>query len=72
MKYYDVNYAYLPITTYARNDMLHLEDHPDHPYVQNRDDIVWIIFNETEQYQCACKTRYMACKLEELKIYFFV
>ena len=50
--------------------MLDLEDHPDHLDIQNRGDVVQIKFNETEQPQCAAKSRGRAFTLEELKVSF--
>ena len=40
MKYHYVDYTDLPINTDARDDLLDLEDHPDHSDIQNRGDVV--------------------------------
>ena len=49
MQKHQVEYIEFNITTDRRNDLLDLEDDPDHPNVKNRGDIVRINFSVDEQ-----------------------
>ena len=53
MKRHEVEYIDLPITTDSYNNILDLEDDPDHPNIQNRGDVVRIIILIKEKMQRA-------------------
>ena len=53
MRKHDTEYLDLPITTDGRNELLDLEDHPDHPFIQNIGDVVQVDLLVDEQLQRA-------------------
>ena len=72
MQKHQVEYIEFNITTDRRNDLLDLEDDPDHPNVKNRGDIVRINFSVDEQIQRAGVKKPRVDTIEALKVAFVI